>query len=107
MSATEGRVELPDRIGLWLARIVSKVRLPEWAVIRLTQPTVDLFVPIIAERDRFREALLLIAGDIECENFTRPPYCRDQRSNRHNGSVYGAERCCDVCIARAALDVTP
>lgn len=67
-------------------------------------------IELVKQRDaaralaaRYREALEQIARFGECENYTRPPYCRDGRSGRIRTSDYGAERWCDSCLTRAAL----
>lgn len=51
-----------------------------------------------------REALEQIANGEQCTNYTGPPYCRDPRSGRRRDADFGAERWCDACIAREALD---
>lgn len=54
------------------------------------------------ERRQARAALRDIA-DGECENYTRPPYCRDERSGRTRDAKYAADRWCNTCIAHAGL----
>lgn len=60
---------------------------------------------LIDRSDRYAEALRHITAGVECETFTRPPYCRDPNSGRSRDSNYGATRWCDACIAHDALGV--
>jgi len=49
------------------------------------------------------DALTLITRDVECFNFTGPPYCRGPNSGRDRESPFAASSWCDACIARDVL----
>lgn len=60
-------------------------------------------VVAVAELERLRDALRLIAGE-KCENYTGRTRCWDEGWGRTRGAPCTAEAWCDACIAQAALD---